>query len=159
MLRFSGMLVALVFTHIAVATADPAPTADSEVPAKVPAGLAQWELSVAGVPNGPASIRPVRIFSNGRYECDQVVQDSAGLRVKVHQGTLNERDGNVLFTAARETFNRMTFSQPMVGKGTDDAPMYEIRLSSGSRAMRPCWIRKLPPRWASTPPWLTACWW
>ncbi|MGE5192475.1 MAG: hypothetical protein ACM3U2_08220 [Deltaproteobacteria bacterium] len=130
------MLVALVFTHTAVAMADPAPSAGSEVPAKVPARLAQWELSVAGVPSGPASIRPIRIFSNGRYECDQVVQDSAGLRVKVHQGTVNERDRSILFTAARETFNRMTFSKPIVGKGTADAPDCEVRLSSGSRAMR-----------------------
>ena len=110
-----------------------------EILAKVPARLEEWALSFAGVSGGPATVRPVRIFSDGRYECDEVVSDGKVVGVKVHSGTLSDRDRDMAFAATCEVFNPFTFS-PLAGgtdgRGTDDAANYGLRLSSGSRAIR-----------------------
>jgi hypothetical protein len=150
----------------------PAPLKESiggNRPAKVPPSLSQWELSVEGVRGGHrANIRPICVFSDGRCECeawelsrelsdlppvhfpppwDKLLLGDAVVHkgtLVVRKGTLNDQDRTDLFTAAAVTFNSVNFIEPVIGEGPWDVPQYDIRLASGSRAMRVVLDRTVP---------------
>ena len=133
-LKVADLLVFFASLQSVVAIADPAPLAHSQVPEKVPVRLSQWEITVAAV-GARESIRPVRIFSDGRVACDEVWDGATSApKLRIHQGALGDRDRDVVFAAARSAFNRVSLSDSL--GFTFDAAMYKIGLSSGSRAMR-----------------------
>jgi hypothetical protein len=100
-------------------------------PERVPATLSAWQIRIDG-PGGPSTVRPVKVFNDGRYEWQG--WNLQGDPV-IASGTLNEGDCRAVFEAAREACNHLPFGQQLTGRGTDDAPLYKLRLSSGSRAI------------------------
>jgi hypothetical protein len=120
--RFKG------WTATSNAPARPMELVTRDGPRKVPPSLLQWELLATkeGVRES-GRLCTVTVFSDGRCEpWDKGV---------VHS-TLNEQLRIAVFTAARDTFNSMNFVMPVVPGPTWDAADYDLRLASGSRAMR-----------------------
>jgi len=133
MLAFRTLLLSLLlFLEVCVAAADPGSTAEPLMRSKVQKDLAQWEFAVSKVRAAFDKVRPVRVSGDGRYECEDA--DSHGA-LEVHKGTLSDADRHMAFTAAIDAFNGISFADPVYGSGTDDAGMYDLRLSSGSRSI------------------------
>ena len=122
-----------VLASAAAALAQTEPLPEPHYPARVPPSLSQWELSVAGIQGGPNNIHPVRVWSDGRLESVWLNTPGRGLYIT---SRMSPQDCATLFKGVREAINRMTFDKPLTGHFTWDAPLLEVRLSSGSRAIR-----------------------
>lgn len=124
-------LAALLVVGVSVAASEPQSASGARASTTVPPGLSQWELTVSQR-GAFSTIRPIKVRSDGRYECEELVQDNKGSKTISHAGVLSQRDCAAVFTAAMIAFNRVTFAESSV---TWDVGPIVLRLCSGSRAL------------------------